>query len=337
MTDTIRIDADDATLPTTLAHVDPPFRGAWFAGDPGVLARRPRIGIVGSRHPRAEAATVARRIALEAARAGCTVVSGLAIGIDGIAHRAALDAGGTTIAVLAGGLRRVQPASNRDLARTIAGSRTSTGVEPGTCPVARGLVLSEYGPDLEDALPYRFRERNRIIAGLSDYVVVVQARHDSGSMLTADAALLLGVPIGVVPSAPDDPTYAGATRLIRDGADAVVDGTSLFRRLEVHGIMHPGFAAAAALGAIVDPDLPGAWIGGVDGVQLPLFDHPLASIVQVPRTLEEIAGLADMSLRDVRHMLLDLEEEGMVLHADDGTWLSADVGSRGLESPTNVV
>jgi DNA processing protein len=327
VTDDHRFDTSDPRLPTTLAHVDPPFRGAWYAGNPDELARRPRIGIVGSRHPRAEAATVARRIALDAARAGCCVVSGLAIGIDGIAHRAALDAGGATIAVLAGGLGRVQPASNRDVARAIAGSTTRTGVEPGMHVGARGLVLSEYGPDLEDALPFRFRERNRVIAALSDYVVVVQARHDSGSMLTADAALALGVPIGVVPSSPDDPTYAGATRLIRDGADAVVDGTSLFRRLEVHGIMHPGFAAAAARGAVVDPDLPGGWLGGCDGAQLPLFDHPLASIVQVPRTVEEIAGLAGVSLRDARHMLLELEDDGMVLHADDGTWLSADVGS----------
>lgn len=326
MTDA-RIDATDERLPTTLAHVEPRFEGAWYAGDPSAIVRRPRIGIIGSRHPRAEAATVARRIALEAARVGCTIVSGLAIGIDGIAHRGALDAGGATIAVLAGGLGRVQPSSNRDLARTIAGSRSATGVEPGTHASARGLVLSEYGSALEDALPYRFRERNRIIAALSDYVVVVQARHDSGSMLTAEAALALGVPIGVVPSAPDDPTYAGATRLIRDGADAVVDGTSLFRRLEVHGIMHPGFAAAAGRGAVVDPAGHGSWIGGGDGAQLPLFDHPLASIVQIPRTAEEIAGLAGVSLRDVRHMLLELEDDGMVLHADDGTWISADVVS----------
>lgn len=320
-----RIDAGHDALPLTLEHVDPRFAGAWYSGDASILDQRPRIGIIGSRRPRPEAATIARRIALDAARAGCVVVSGLAIGVDGIAHRAALDAGGSTIAVLAGGLRRVQPASNRDLARTIAGSRSPTGVEPGHHAAARGLVLSEYGADLEDALPYRFRERNRIIAALSDYVVVVQARHDSGSMLTAEAALSLGVPIGVVPSAPDDPTYAGATRLIRDGGDAVVDGTSLFRRLEVHGIMHPGFAAAAARGAVVDPSIPGAWIGGADGAQLPLFDHPLASIVQVPRTVEEIAGLAGSSLRDVRRMLLELEDDGMVLHADDGTWISADV------------
>ncbi len=327
MTERHRIEADDPRLPVTITQVAPEFRGAWFAGDPDSITRRPRIGIIGSRHPRAEAATIARRIALEVARAGCTVVSGLAIGIDGIAHRAALDVGGTTIAVLAGGLRRVQPASNRDVARAIAGSTTPTGVEPGEHAPNRGIVLSEYGADVEDALPYRFRERNRIIAAMSDYLVVVQARHDSGSMLTAEAALALGIPIGVVPSSPDDPTYAGATRLIHDGADAVVNGTSLFRRLEVHGIMHPGFAAAAARGAVVDHALAGAWIGGSEGEQRPLFDHPLASIVQVPRTAEEVAGLAGITLREVRTMLLELEDDGMVLHADDGTWISADVGS----------
>jgi DNA processing protein len=325
--DRFRVEAGDPSLPITLEHVTPPFRGAWFAGDRAAVERRPRIAIVGSRRPRADAAIVARRIALEAARAGCTVVSGLAIGIDGIAHRAALDAGGATIAVLAGGLRRVQPASNRDLAREIAGSSSRLGVEPGSHAAARGVVLSEYGAGAEEAMPYRFRERNRVIAAMSDYVVVVQARNESGSMQTADAALQLGVPVGVVPSSPDDPTYAGATRLIGEGADAVVDGTSLFRRLEVHGIMHPGFAAAARLGAVVDPDVPGAWIGGTDGQQRMLFDHPLASIVQVPRTVEEIALLAGSPLRDVRRMLLELEDDGIVLHADDGTWISSDVGS----------
>ena len=334
MTDTFRAHNDAcfraagaACWPPTLAHVEPPFRGAWFAGDPGAIEHRPRIAIVGSRRPRADAAVVARRIALEAARVGCCIVSGLAIGIDGIAHQAALDAGGSTIAVLAGGLDRVQPASNRDIARAIAGSSTRTGVLAGAHPAAHGVVLSEYGAGAQDAMPYRFRERNRIIAALADYVVVVQARPDSGSMQTADAAIAFGVPVGVVPSAPDDPTYGGAHRLISEGADAIVDGQSLFRRLEVHGVMHPGFAAAARSGARVDPDLPGAWIGGADGQQLPLVDHPLASLVQVPRTAEELAALAGSPLRDVRRMLLDLEDDGLVLHADDGTWVSADVGS----------
>ena len=68
-----------------------------------------------------------------------------------------------------------------------------------------------------------------------------------------------------------------------------------------------------------------AWTGGGDGAQLPLFDHPLASIVQVPRTAEEIAALAGIGLRDARAMLLELEDDGMVLHAHDGTWISADL------------
>jgi DNA processing protein len=330
VTDTTWIPVDDPRLPERLRHVThPACHGLWFAGDPAILCRRPAIGIVGSRHPREEARSIARRISREAARAGFTIVSGLAIGVDGLAHQQAIDHGTPTIGVLAGGLAQVYPASNRRLAREIAGSSLAHGVVAGSSPTARGLMLSEYGPGVEETRPHQFQHRNRVIAALSDYLVVIQANTRSGSMGTANRALELGVPVGVVPSAPDDPSYGGSIELIQQGADAVVDGRSLFLRLEVHGVMQPGFAAAASRGARVDPDRPGNWIGGGESEQLALPDHPLASILQVPRTVDEVAELAGLDLRDARMMLLELEDEGLIVHRDDGAWASAaPTGSR---------
>lgn len=324
MTDTPHLDAADPRLTERLRHVEPRCHGLWYAGDPTTLWRRPVIGIVGSRHPREEARAVARRIARDAARAGFTIASGLAIGIDGVAHQQAVEQGAPTIAVLAGGLAEVYPASNRALARTIAGSGDARGVHAGSRRDAAGVVVSEYGAGNEGTRPYRFQERNRVIAALSDYLVVVQATLKSGSMGTADRAIELGVPVGVVPSAPDDPSYAGSIVLIQQGADAVVDGRSLFCRLEAHGVMQPGFSAAAARGATADPEAPGNWIGGGEHEQLALPDHPLASLVQVPRTTEELAELAGLDLRDTRGMLLELEDDGRVALTADGAWLAVD-------------
>lgn len=314
-------------MPAPFASVDPPVCELWIAGNATLLARSPRVGIVGARHPRADAADAAYRIAFDAARAGFVVVSGLALGIDAIAHDAALDAGGPTIAVLAGGLARVKPASNRSLAQRIAGSATALGVAAGHDPEAPGLVVSEYGAGSEEAFPYRFSQRNRVIAALSDYLVVVQARHTSGSMQTCERALALGVQVGVLPSSPDDPCHSGTTQLIHEGADAVVDGASLFRRLELHGVMHAGFADAASRGAIVDPASPGSWFDGAESLQLPLEDHPLLVHLAVPQTAEELADRAGVALGDVRLQLLDLEDAGRVRHGDDGTWARAS-GSR---------
>jgi DNA processing protein len=300
----------DPRLPERLRQLTRPCRTLTCAGDPSALMHGTRIGIIGSRRPRADSEQHARRIAGDAARLGFTVVSGLAIGIDGIAHRAAIQAGGDTVAVLAGGLRHVHPARNRDLARTIAGSASQLGVVAGPGVGGRGVVVTEYGGGDDAAHAHRFLERNRIIAALSDYLVVVQAGMTSGSMVTAQHALELGVPIGIVPSAPSDREYEGSIGLVRDGADCVVDGKSLAWRLEIHGIVRPGFTRAA-----------------FDGEQTALIripeDHPLAAALVVPRAIEDVAEFAGLDLRDTRRLLVELEEDGLVAHRDDGLWTAA--------------
>jgi DNA processing protein len=130
------------------------------------------------------------------------VVSGLARGVDGEAHRGALDAGGTTVAVLGCGIDRDYPAAHRALAARIAES---------------GLIASEYGPGVEPA-PWRFPARNRIVAGLCAATVVVEAREASGALITADLALEEGREVFAVPGEITAALSAGTNRLLRQGA-----------------------------------------------------------------------------------------------------------------------
>ena len=169
----------------------------------GTLPVGPSIGIVGSRACTSYGIELAEQYGTAAARSGWIVVSGLARGIDAAAHRGAIDAGGRCIAVFGSGIDVVYPRSNRALhQRLVDGS---------------GSVLSEYPPGTRpDA--WRFPTRNRIIAGLSDAVLVVEASERGGALITARIALDYGVPVYAVPGDVDRPTSEGTNRLIRDGA-----------------------------------------------------------------------------------------------------------------------
>lgn len=272
--------ATDPGMPASLVEVEPPVLGLWTRGDQPLLAQGVRVAMVGSRQPRGESLAAARRIAGDLAAAGVTIVSGLARGIDGVAHRAALDRGGSTIAVLGGGLDRIHPARHVPLARELATGSASGG--------PRGLLVSEYGDGAQLPRTWRFRERNRVIAALSDYVVVVQAGQRSGSMGTARAALALGIEVAAVPGAMGDSAFEGSLELIRDGACCVLDAAGVAR----------------ALGR---PELARGEV----------WAHPLASILSVPRTVDEVAWLAGMELGDARRMLLDLECEGHLQRTPD--------------------
>src|SRR5262249_35767776 len=141
-------------------------------GDSGLL-ELPAVAVVGARSCSAYGAHVARLLGRELAAAGLVVVSGMARGIDGEAHRGALEASGLTGAVLGCGVDRNYPSAHAELARRIGES---------------GLIVSEYPPGVEPA-PWRFPARNRLIAGLASATVVVEARERSGALITADLAL----------------------------------------------------------------------------------------------------------------------------------------------------
>jgi DNA processing protein len=173
----------------------------WAKGNLSLL-NRPAIGMVGARNASSLGMRMARRLGQALSEAGMTVVSGLARGIDTAAHEAALDAEGRTIAVMAGGIDVIYPAENDGLARLID---------------EKGCRISEHPPGLEPQARH-FPLRNRIVAGLSRAVIVVEAAAKSGSLITARAALDYGRDVMAVPGHPFDARASGCNMLIRDGA-----------------------------------------------------------------------------------------------------------------------
>jgi DNA processing protein len=216
--------------PPLLAELyDPPAR-LYLRGGPPEQLERTAVAIVGARSCSAYGAQVARDLGRELAAAGVAVVSGLARGIDGEAHRGALAAGGLTIAVLGCGIDRDYPRSHAELARRIGES---------------GVIVSEYAPGIEPA-PWRFPARNRIIAGLSLATVVVEARMRSGALISADFALELGRDVFAVPGEITAALSAGSNDLLRQGAAPLLSADDV---LEVLGIERAPPPAAGPLSA----------------------------------------------------------------------------------------
>jgi DNA processing protein len=168
--------------------------------------RQPTVAIVGTRKPTAYGKEVTYQLAYELAKRGVVIISGLALGIDGVAHRGVLDAGGTTIAVLACGLDTMYPAAHKNLADEI--------IKSG------GAIISEYAPDVE-ARDFQFLARNRIVSGLSDAVIVTEAAIRSGTLATVHHALDQGREVFAVPGNITSPLSAGCNALIKQGAAPV--------------------------------------------------------------------------------------------------------------------
>jgi DNA processing protein len=211
----------------------PPSLGSIFDPPPGLFVRgeaalelldRPAVAIVGARVCSAYGAHVARAFGRELAAAGLVVVSGMARGVDGEAHRGALEAGGATIAVLGCGVDRDYPAAHAELARRICHG---------------GLVVSEYPPGVEPA-PWRFPARNRIVAGFAQVTVVVEARERSGALITADLALEEGREVFAVPGEITSALSVGTNALLRAGATAATSAADV---LEAFGLGPPEPAA----------------------------------------------------------------------------------------------
>ncbi len=181
---------------------------------PSKFSARVRSRSVGARACSTYGSQVARVLARDLAAAGVVVVSGMARGVDGEAHRGALEAGGITVAVLGCGIDRDYPAVHAQLAREIC---------------ERGLVVSEYAPGVEPA-PWRFPARNRIIAGLASAVVVVEARERSGALITADLALEEGRDVFAVPGEITSSLSTGSNGLLRLGAHVLTSADDVHRR-----------------------------------------------------------------------------------------------------------
>jgi DNA processing protein len=178
----------------------------------GTLPAEPGVAVVGTRRPSRSGLAQAQHFTAEIVRRGQAVVSGLARGIDFAAHHKALEMGGSTVAVLGSNLRTVYPAEHRGLAERIA---------------EQGAVVSEFSSRCP-TVPGNFPRRNRIIAGLSRGVLVVQAGVNSGALRTADWALELGLDVWAIPGEISDPLREGCHRLIKQGAQLVTDPVELF-------------------------------------------------------------------------------------------------------------
>ena len=205
-------------LPPLLHAIhDPPKRLHLRGGGDVELLSRTAVAIVGARACSPYGAQVARRLGRELAGAGIVVVSGMARGVDGEAHRGALEAGGHTVAVLGCGIDRDYPAAHAGLARQIA-----------EC----SLLVSEYEPGVEPA-PFRFPARNRVIAGLCTVTVVVEARERSGALITADFALEEGREVFAVPGEITSSLSAGTNALLRLGATPLTRASDVLDALGI--------------------------------------------------------------------------------------------------------
>jgi DNA processing protein len=233
------------------------------------------VAIVGARACSGYGRSVARMLASEAAAAGVVVVSGLARGIDGEAHRGTLAAGGSTVAVLGCGIDRDYPAAHAELARSIV--------------AAGGLVVSEYEPGVEPA-PWRFPARNRIIAGLARATVVVEARERSGALITADFALEDGREVLAVPGEITSALSAGANALLRQGATPVTCAADVLEAV--------GVEAKPSTPTI--PDVPGA-------------AAVVEALARAASTPDELVRATSLPAGEVAAVLVELELAGVVL------------------------
>jgi DNA processing protein len=269
----------DDEYPSNLRQVaDPPpvlfVRGRLIVSDARAVA------LVGTRRATGYGYAVAERLAGDLAGAGVTVVSGLAKGIDTAAHRAALEAGGRTIAVLGNGLDQVYPPENSGLARQIV-ERDS------------GAVISEFAPAIPpDAV--NFPRRNRIISGLSAGTVIIEAGERSGALITADFALEQGRDVLAVPGSIFSPVSAGTNELIKQGATPVTCATDVLTIFETRDDLRESPPLAR---------------------HVPELDLQETSVLQAlgdePRHIDELARLLPLASGELSATLTILELRGL--------------------------
>jgi len=262
---------DPEYWPALLRLNDPPV--GIFCRGRTLSPEHRRVAIVGSRRPSPAGIEVARALAAGVVRAGLVVTSGGALGIDARAHESALDAGGSTVAVLGCGIDRDYPATNRDLLHEIE---------------ARGTLVSEYPPGVP-AEPFRFPARNRLIAGLSIGVVIVEGVAQSGTRSTADFASQVGTDVFAVPGAVTSLLAQAPNALIRDGARLIRSATDLLDDLGIE----------AADRAVTPEGLPPS-----ESAVLAVLEHPMMA--------EEVGAAAGLTVPETITALMELELRGLI-------------------------
>lgn len=290
---------DDPDWPAALSTLPdaPPL--LWALGDTGLLAR-PALAVVGARNASSLGLRMARHLAAELGGAGFVVVSGLARGVDAAAHRAALPTG--TIAVMAGGVDHVYPPENAGLAAEIA---------------AHGLRLSENPVGLVPGARH-FPARNRIVAGLSLGVVVVEAADRSGTLITARQAAEAGREVLAVPGHPMDPRAAGCNALIRDGATLVRSAADILEALGPQAAAAPAPAPRPA--SPPAPAVPQGERSAASGpaAAAPLRERVLERLSPAPLAEDQLIRDLGLTPQALAPVLAELELDGAVQRQPGG-------------------
>jgi DNA processing protein len=267
---------NDENYPRRLQEIDQPppvlyLRGEFHSDDEFAVA------VVGTRRVTAYGRQVAEEVSRMLARNGITVVSGLARGVDALAHQAALSTGGRTLAILGSGVDRVYPSEHRGLAERI---------------ISNGAIISDYAPGTPPDAS-NFPPRNRLISGLALAVVIIEAGQTSGALITAAFAADQGREVFAVPGNITAPQSKGTNRLIRDGARPLLDPEEVLEALELTRITEHR-AARVILPA--------------DATEAILFE----TLGQEPMHIDEIRSRAGLPIDQVSATLAIMELKGMV-------------------------
>ncbi len=280
------VTVEEPTYPSRLASIAMPPHVLFVTGDPAALSRERAAAIVGTRRATTAGRTTAGRIATALVAADATVVSGLAFGIDGVAHEATVRAGGTTVAVIGGGHAVVAPRSHARLAAAII--------------AGGGAVVSELAPDVKPSHG-TFPRRNRIISGLSDATVVVEAPARSGALITASWALEQGRPCYLVPGSLDAPASAGCLAFLREWEHEAHIVAGVPQLIADLGFARPIAGMRDAVAAATTQSL-GAVEGGI-----------AAQLVAGHVTVDELVAVTDLPIATVLTALVLLERRGLAV------------------------
>ena len=272
----------DPAFPPLLREI-PDAPALLYCWGDGTLLGRPAVGVVGSRDHTPYGAEAARQLAAGLASAGVVVVSGMARGIDAVAHAATLDAGGASVGVLGNGFGVIYPAANRTLYDRM---------------IARGCLVTELPPG-ERPHAHTFPRRNRLVSGLAAATVVVEAAAGSGALITADAALDQGRAVLAVPGPITSPTSVGCNKLIQQGAKPALCAGDILEELGLGGLT-PGPCPGAS-GERTPP-----------GDLTPLQESLWTALVAESQHIDALSGATNAPTSDVLTALTDLELRGVV-------------------------
>lgn len=277
----------DEGYPSSLFDLTDPPPVIYFTGHLSVLDRFSGA-VIGSRNPSGPGIEFTERIVSDLVRSGCPIVSGFARGIDQAAHRAALDAGGETVAVMGSGVDVIYPSGSESLARRIT---------------EKGCLLSEFPPGTPP-LRHHFPQRNRIIAALSRFVCVMEAAEKSGTLITVRYALDLGREVFAVPGHPLYPRSKGCNLLIKEGAIPLTSADDVLETFGFTSLRGRGEERVRTSEGIAE-------------------GKEMLSLLENPLSPDEICARAGISVSEALAQLHLLEMEGLVRRMNDGRFVRA--------------